>query len=206
MGETGEGIRPTKSAEIKPDFHIAELLRGAEKKASTESFKNRMRSWPEVKGVDSIKRASGMAVDKVGELFGNGVVDEMAKLGVRVDLGKFSVSARPEDDEAKINFWKKIDQFRHPPQVITVRVGPEEFEQRGAVDLSVSYRRELEKMLNKPEGRKEVWAAVENLSNLTPRGIARAFRKSIEDGQDVIRKRQKREPKEELKALRRGNQ
>ena len=67
-----------------------------------------------------------------------------------------------------------------------------------------TYPRELEKMLNKPEGRKEVWAAVEELSNLTPRDIARAFRKSIEDGQSAVKKGQKQEVKEELRALRRG--
>lgn len=204
MGETGEGIRPTKSPEIKPNVGVVELLRGAEKKASTRRFKDRIKPLSEAKGADSIKGASGMAVDQVSELLhGQGVVDEMVKLGVRVDLGNFSVSARSEDDEEKISFWKSINKFKRPPLVITVRVGPEEFEQRG-VGISALYRRELGKMLDRPESRKDVWAAVEGLGNLTPRDIARGFRKSIEAGQSAVIKAQKQNVKEELKALRRG--
>lgn len=203
---TGEGIRPTRSEEIRPDVSVVEWLKDAERKESTERFNSRTRSWREVKGVDSIKRASMRAVDKVGELLRHhGVVDEMVKLGVRVDLGNFSVSARQEDDQEKINFWKEIGRGRSVviPPVITVKVGPEEFSQRGVFETNV-YPRELEKMLNKSESRKDVWAAVGGLGNLTPRDIARAFRKSIQDGQDLIRKQQKLEKKEELSALRRG--
>ena len=81
MGETGEGIRPTRSAEIKPDVHVVEWLKDAEKKGSTERFEKRVRSLREVKSVDSIKRASGLAVDQVGQLLnGQGVADEMVKL------------------------------------------------------------------------------------------------------------------------------
>lgn len=60
-------------------------------------------------------------------------------------------------------------------------------------------------MLKGSNRRKEVWAAVEDLGNLTPRDIARAFRQSIENGQKAIRKQQKLAPKKELEALRRGH-
>jgi len=93
MGETGEGVRPTRLREIKLDDSVVGWLKDQEKEGSKESFKNRMRSWPEVKGVDSIKRASGMAVNKVADLLRDkGVLGEMVNLGVRVDIGRFSVS------------------------------------------------------------------------------------------------------------------
>lgn len=212
----GEGASPTRSAEIEPDFSIVKMLKGEEENASTKKFRRGKENTP-----DEIKRAANMAIAYVGtvlDMYPNdqnrNVVTEMLKLGAVIDLGRgFSISARVEDDPVKIGLWnsfKNVNSPREIPAAITVKIGPallsyrdfppsDEFRLQGYVEKVLETSQE-----KKPEVKREVWRAIEDLGNLTPKDIVRAFRKSIEDGQEVVMKQQKRASKEELNAFRRG--
>lgn len=199
MPEIREGVPPTRpSVEISPDVGIVALLKSAEEKASTRKF-------IEISG--DVASTANMAIREVGNLLGMGtdvrtgtvVVDEMVKLGVEVKLGGFSISARADDKE-KVEAWKQKG-VKAPP-VLTIKIGSEEFTQRDSSVNAESMRNgeyvvralrasEAKGFIAKLKAKRDVRTALEGLSNLSPKDIAKVLREQIEAGQNAVFNHQK---------------
>lgn len=180
MEKTGEGVRPKRpSAETNPHVDVVKLLRETEEKASDESFRNQFPLLPGGSPEKNSIKNAGRAMGEMLELLrGVGVIDEMIRLEIGISFGPFSVSARPEDNQDDIDFWKK--QGTAAPPVITFEFGPEKFSQKGT-DREPLYWFEIEKMLENPKTSNKVRRIVGALSFLSPRDIAKAFREQIEE-------------------------